>query len=142
MAYDAQRGNTVLLGGSRPGIRLNDTWIWNGATWTKQASGAPTASGFSYLTYDTKANQVVAYVYYALDNHPVADYTVIWDGARWTNRSTSSDPSPRANGSIAFDEATGQVVLYGGVFDQPQPFAETWVWDETSWSLWQPAAGA
>src|SRR5207237_10658342 len=72
----------------------------------------------------------------------VAEYTITWNGSRWTNRSTSGDPSPRADGSIAFNERTGQVVLYGGTFDQPQPFAETWVWDGASWSLWRAAEGA
>jgi hypothetical protein len=142
MAYDAERGNTVMFGGTAAGVRLNDTWIWDGSTWARQTAGAPTARGFAYMTYDSKTKKVVAYVYYALDNHPVAEYTIVWDGARWTDRSTPSDPSPRADGSIAFDEATGQVVLYGGVFDQPQPFAEMWVWNGTTWSLWQPPKGA
>jgi len=142
MAYDAERGNMVMFGGSAAGIRLNDTWIWNGATWTKQTAPAPTAKGFGYATWDSKSKEVVVYVYYAVDNHPVTEYTITWNGARWTNRSTSGDPSPRADGSIAFDERTGQVVLYGGTFDRPQPFAEMWVWDGASWSLWRAAEGA
>jgi len=40
------------------------------------------------------------------------------------------------------DDATGQVVLHGGSFDQQQPFAETSVWDGSKWSLWSPTAGA
>src|SRR5437667_226672 len=47
-----------------------------------------------------------------------------------------------AGGHSAYDEATGQVVLYGGSSDQPQPFSETWVRDGSTWSLWSPTAGA
>ena len=142
MAYDAARGDTVLFGGSMGGARLNDTWTWDGTNWTRQAAPAPAASGWSVLTYDAAHLEVVGYVYYALDNHPVAEYTITWDGARWTDRTTSADPSPRAETPMAFDADTRQVVLYGGTFIDPQPFSDTWLWDGSKWSLWQAAGGA
>jgi len=142
MAYDPLHGDTVLFGGSMPGVRLNDTWTWDGTTWTKQAGAPPVASGWSYMTYDPAANQLVAFVYFALDHHEPARYTMTWDGTRWTDRTETGGPSPRADVGIAYDDVTGQVVLYGGSFDQPQAFAETWVWDGAKWSLWSPTAGA
>lgn len=142
MAYDAERGQTVLFGGSMPGVRLNDTWIWDGSNWTRQTSSPPRASGFTNLTYDAAAKEVVAYVYFGLDPYSPAEYTITWDGTRWTDRTSASDPSPRANTAIAYNDADGHVVLYGGVFDQPQPFGETWVWDGSTWSLWSQPAGA
>lgn len=142
MAYDPLRGNTVLFGGSMPGIRLNDTWTWDGTTWTEQTGVAPAASGWSYMTYSSTAKQMVAFVYFGLDNHEPAGYTITWDGTRWTDRTDATQPSPRADVGIAYDEATGQVVLYGGTFDQPQPFSDTWIWDGSRWSLWSPTAGA
>jgi hypothetical protein len=142
MAYDAERGVTVLFGGSLPGVRLNDTWTWDGTSWTRQASAAPTASGFTYMTYDATTKEVIAYVYFGLDPYPPAEYTIAWDGTRWTDRTNASDPSPRADAAIAFDSASGKVVLYGGTFDQPQPFGETWLWDGSTWSLWRQPAGA
>ena len=142
MAYDAERGQTVLFGGSMPGVRLNDTWTWDGTNWARQVIAPPTASGWSYMTYDSAAKEVVAFVYFGLDNHQPAGYTIAWDGTRWTDRTNPSEPSPRADVGIAYDAQTDQVVLYGGTFDQPQPFAETWVWDGSTWSLWRPAAGA
>jgi hypothetical protein len=142
MAYDAARGVTVLFGGTMPGVRLDDTWTWDGAGWTRQAAAAPAASGWSSLVYDATLQQVVAYVYFALDNHPVAEYTIAWDGTKWIDRTTPTDPSPRADTMMAYDQGSRLLVLYGGTFDQPQPFGETWVWDGSKWSLWEPAGGA
>jgi len=42
MAYDATAGNVVLFGGTSinppgsPGTYFNDTWTWDGVTWTQQ----------------------------------------------------------------------------------------------------------
>src|SRR2546427_601106 len=77
-----------------------------------------------------------------LDHPPVAEYTITGEGARWNNRTTSADPSPRAETPMAYDSDTRQVVLYGGNFIDPQPFSDTWLWDGSKWSLWQPAGGA
>ena len=135
MTYDAARRLTVLFGGSMPGVRLNDTWTWDGVNWTKQPGPAPAASGWSTLTYDAATQQVVAYVYFGLDNNPVAEYTITWDGTRWTDRTTSDDPSPRAETRMAYDPGRGEVVMYG-------PTSELWVWEGSKWSLWRPAEGA
>ena len=145
--YDSKRHVVVLFGGggptgTGPALLLNDTWAWDGSTWTKQAGEPPAASGWTYLTYDSATRQIVGFVYFGLDNHEPAGYTLTWDGVQWTDRTNASQPSPRADAGIAYDEATGQVVLYGGSFDQPQPFSETWVRDGSTWSLWSPAAGA
>jgi hypothetical protein len=129
MAFDAARGDTVLFGGSMAGARFNDTWTWDGANWSEATTPAPQARGWSTLAYDAATREVVAYVYFGLDNNPVAEYTITWDGTRWTDRTSSSDPSPRAETRMAYDPETQQVVLYG-----PQP--ETWTWDGQNWSLW------
>src|SRR3989442_675746 len=141
-AYAPANGNTVLFGGSMPGVPLNDPWTWDGTTWTKQTAAPPAASGWSYMTYDPAVKQIVAFVYFGLDNHGPAGYTITWDGSRWTDRTNASQPSPRADVGMAYDQVTRQVVLYGGTFDHPQPFAAPWVWDGSTWSLWSPAAGA
>ena len=36
--YDAANARTILFGGSGPLGLLNDTWAWDGTTWTKLAS--------------------------------------------------------------------------------------------------------
>lgn len=136
MAYDAARADTVLFGGSMAGARFSDTWTWDGSNWTERPGPAPAARGWSSLAYDSATRQVVAYVYFALDNNPVAEYTITWDGDRWTDHSAPGDPSPRAETQVAYDPETQQVVLYGGSYVAPEPYNETWTWDGQKWSLW------
>src|SRR2546430_7908879 len=38
MVYDSARGVTVLFGGANPSGYLNDTWEWNGQSWTQRVS--------------------------------------------------------------------------------------------------------
>ena len=41
MAYDDQRQQTVLFGGTSGSVAFNDTWEWNGEDWTQVADGGP-----------------------------------------------------------------------------------------------------
>jgi hypothetical protein len=54
MAYDANIGAVVLFGGfSVPGQGLNDTWTWNGSTWTqRQTSTEPGGRWAAGLDFD------------------------------------------------------------------------------------------
>src|SRR5690349_4680664 len=40
--------------------------------------------------------------------------TWLWDGSDWAHAQTSTVPSPRTDPAIAYDDATRQVVLFGG----------------------------
>src|SRR5439155_8998130 len=60
-----------------------------------QAGAPPVASGWSRMRYDPAANQIVAFVYFGLDHHEPARYTMTWDGTRWTDRSETGGPSPK-----------------------------------------------
>ncbi len=131
MAYDEAVGVTVLFGGTLPGQRLNDTWTWDGLTWTRQQALPPVASGWSFLAYDSATKEVVAYIYFGLDNHPVAEFTITWDGTQWTDRTSTRDPSPRVGIALAFDPDTNQVVMFG-----PANAPETWIWDGATWSVY------
>jgi hypothetical protein len=134
MTYDVARGVTVLFGGSFGAARLNDTWTWDGTDWRQQPVAAPSARGWTQLAYDDSTKDVVGYVYYASDNQPLAEYTIVWDGTKWTDRTGTQDPTPRAEVRMTYDPDTSQVVLFG-------PTYETWTWDGSVWALWEPAAG-
>jgi|GEM_PF-842710 len=53
--------------------------------------------------------------------------------SRWS-RIDEPGPSPRWGGAFAFDEARGQLVLFGGSALGRGSVAETWSWDGASWA--------
>lgn len=53
----------------------------------------------------------------------------------------TAPPSPRAAASIAYDEASGQLVLFGGTTNGQSSGSlnETWTWNGSAWSLQHPS---
>ena len=140
MAFDNSRRTAVLFGGwVRPDNYYGDTWVWNGIGW-RQFSPVrrPPARANQAMGYDSVRNRVVLFggsLYQTFYGD-----TWEWDGAAktWTLRSTTG-PSPRMFARMAFDEARGVMVLFGGQFkyQPPQPglqyFGDTWEWNGVLW---------
>jgi hypothetical protein len=56
----------------------------------------------------------------------------------WAKQSPTASPSARDYASIAYDAATGNVVLFGG--HGSGVLGDTWVWDGSAWTQQHPAA--
>ena len=54
-----------------------------------------------------------------------------WDGSQWQTINPSPRPSARTRPAMAFDEARGETVLFGGGTGSSN---DTWVWDGSSWA--------
>ncbi len=62
MAYDAQRGEVVLLGGDTTSAYLNDEWAWNGEQWAQLApTDIFTPRSGAAGAYDARAGAVVTF---------------------------------------------------------------------------------
>ncbi len=87
----------------------NDTWIWDGTTWTQRFPPTPPPfSGPSTLmAYDAGHQQTVLVDFF---NLPVS--TWIWDGSSWTKLNPLNSPSPRSGGALAFDPVSQKVILF------------------------------
>src|SRR5207245_336457 len=60
LAYDSNRGVTVLFGG--PGVLVNDVWEWNGANWTHVVpSVRPPARYTPAMAYDSARQTTVLF---------------------------------------------------------------------------------
>lgn len=55
--------------------------------------------------------------------------TWTWNGFTWTKRHPATSPDARGGASMAYDAATGTVVLFGGVLsDGTGVYDDTWTW--------------
>jgi hypothetical protein len=64
--------------------------------------------------------------------------TWTWDGTTWTHQHPATSPPGRYGAAMAYDAATGTVVLFGG-FRFPAARSDTWTWDGTTWTQQSPA---
>lgn len=135
MAYDSQRGRTVLFGGDPI---TSDTWEWNGSTWTLMATTGPSARRTHAMAYDSHRGRTV--LVGGMDNLLVyPGDTWEWDGSTWMQQA-GSGPSTRDSPAVAYDSQRRRTVLFGGhVFNPSPPYSvamsDTWEWDGSSWAL-------
>jgi galactose oxidase-like protein len=136
MAYDSVHQQVVLFGGTNSSGFLNDTWLWNGTTWTEQApTASPSARSSFAMAYDAAHSQVVLF---GGNNGSVLADTWVWDGTNWTQKSPTLSPSARSGHVMAYDSTHQQVVLFSGT-NGTTNFSDTWIWDGTNWTLKSPA---
>ena len=129
---------------SSNGVSLNDTWTWDGSNWTQQfPSVSPPGRRFDTqgMTYDAATHTVVFFGGIESDDSVLGD-TWTWNGITktWTQIFPASAPSPRRT-MIAYDGATGNVVLFGGDDDATgKEYNDTWTWDGVTWTQQFPAS--
>jgi hypothetical protein len=139
MAYDAATGTVVLFGGQNNSqMELDDTWVWDGSTWTEQALPAqPPAQSAAAMAYDAATGTVVL-LSDGLRQGKLGS-TWVWDGSTWAKQHPAASPPARYEAAIAYDAATGTVVLFGGTPSAPKGYGDTWVWDGSTWTQQHPA---
>ena len=120
------------------GSFLNDTWTWNGTTWTQQfPTTSPPARDAASMAYDSGTGQLVLFGGDDSSGGFLND-TWTWNGANWTQQFPTTSPPARADASMAYDSGTGQLVLFGG--DSSDGFLnDTWTWNGTTWTQQFPA---
>lgn len=101
-------------------LEADDTWTWDGYDWTAmEPSGRPSARYDAGFAYDAAHHSVVMFggSQFAFS---IGD-TWHWDGSDWIPADPGSSPPPRDT-SMAFDVATGHMILFGGFDDYFQVF--------------------
>ena len=144
MAYDPATGSMILFGGTYTlTARFNETWTWDGTTWTKLSptTSPPAAVGAS-MAYDPATGNMVLFGGGGIgpDNFLVGTWTFgpPQPSSTWTQLAPATSPTARTRGSMAYDPATGNVVLFGG-FNSSGLFGDTWTWNGTTWTKLSPA---
>lgn len=144
MAYDRKLGVVVLTGGdaSAPDGTAafpRDTWLWDGSAWSQGVGSPPMAMPLA--AYDDDLQTVVLVGFNNLSAggpglNGVGAHAEVWswDGSSWHKvSSAATGPPSRVQGSLAFDSAAHQLVLFGGLGDGIA-LGDTWTWDGTTWT--------
>jgi len=133
VVYDDEMHATVLFGGGISGVAFADTWLFSptqGWSQLSPATSPPPTSGPGFA-YDPVGKTAVLFGGNP-GNFVYVNTTWTWDGATWNQQFPPVSPSARAFNTepMAFDAASGTVVLFGGFANGGSSvLGDTWVWD-------------
>lgn len=150
MVYDETLKKTVLFGGFNDPAYLNETWLWDGTSWTKITKNPPTLRSLQSMWFDPNLKKTVVYggIGRLTSDDRITRYSDTWtfDGASWTELKPPVTPGTRYGAQVAVDPRTKRVVLFGGLrLDtngtvQTQVYAsDTWEFDGTTWKQMTPS---
>jgi hypothetical protein len=139
MALDEARGRVVMFGGlvGVPGAAADDTWEWDGVTWTlRQPATRPPARYGHALAYDRARQRIVMF------GGGTDTATWEWDGIDWMRHAPANSPPVSKGHGLAYDARRERIVLYGGCVDfdplmgvcNGPPHDELWEWDGDTWT--------
>jgi len=112
MAYDSDRGVTVMFGGGKLSARYDDTWEWDGNTWVLRCTACePGPRIWHAMSYDSAKGVTVLF---GGHNLGLLGDTWTWDGSGWAQLTTASTPSAREDHAMAYDADRQVTVLFGG----------------------------
>jgi len=140
MAYDPVSKKMVLFGGWDGTAHLNDTWTFDGTTWTRRKTAAsPSGRAGAAMAFDRKTRKLV--LFGGFDGAKYLGDTWLWDGAasHWTKAHPKTSP-PGLTGPMLFtDPKDGHVDEFGGYNGKFYQSA-TWRWAGTTWTQLNPAS--
>ncbi len=148
-----RRNRLVLFGGytffPAPGQSnfLQDTWEWNGSSWSRFSTPAPPPRYSGSMVFDPVRNVTLLFGGYGPGRVIYHDLWS-WNGQTWTEvshappstcaASNTTWPCARYGHTMAFDYARGVVVMHGGHnnpdWEDINYLNDTWEWDGTSWA--------
>jgi len=136
ITFDAARDEVVLFGGGSV-VPFDDTWRWNGFTWTLASPAvSPSARTGAPMAFDRQRNVAVLFGGRQPSGSVILGDTWEWNGSTWQQRFPVVSPPNREAALMAFDPVGGGVLLHSGVGDQGSGilFADTWSFDGTTWT--------
>lgn len=150
MALDPITNNVVLFGGTNRDVRaFNDTWLWDGVKWTQfltSPSNTPPARAAGGLGLDRNGtiDRLILFGGSPLGLLPetidagneALNDTWAWTQNGWVKLEPTDKPDPRYLFSMARDDASGQLLLFGGRNTSRTDvilFDDTWTWNGSTW---------
>ena len=138
MAYDAARGQIILIGGiDEVGFSFPETWAFDGSAWSivDDAAASPAQRVRPGLAYDPRSQQVV--LFGGGSGGSDQNDTWVWNGTAWSSVA-SNGPAARVGAGLVYDPLRERLVLVGG----DRRAIDTWAWEQTPWTPTGAAAPA
>ncbi|MCA9571433.1 MAG: hypothetical protein KC656_26525, partial [Myxococcales bacterium] len=131
LAPDLVRGELVLFGGQDGSLR-DDTWVWDGTTWTEVHPPLPVPAGRweHPLVWDPVREEIV--LFGGRGTTGVLDDTWVWDGSAWTELTPDERPPARSEHAMFWDPHRLEVVVHGGLSADAR-LDDTWAWNGDTW---------
>jgi hypothetical protein len=134
-AYDTTRDVLVLHGGLQSGANFDETWEWDGQTWTRFEGDGPSAREGALMAYDAARTNMILFGGSSPDMQLHGD-TWTWDGQHWALISETG-PAARFPGGMTYDPARQVVLMYSGHFaslsGESIDYDDLWAWDGSAW---------
>jgi PKD repeat protein len=96
LTYDAAIGGVVLFGGlvrASGGYFLDDTWVWDGTTWTQVLPTVKPSARYGHaMTYDAASSRVILFGGFAADTGGVTGDTWLFGERQALNAMASASP--------------------------------------------------
>jgi hypothetical protein len=137
MEFHAERHAMILFGGKEPNNVVDDTWSWNGTTWsdiTSQLTDPSPRTG-ARMAYDAAHHPLVLYGGCTggcgtLESHvtTVVKETYTLDGGDWTVWNNAAPPARCCVGMAYFASGPNTIYLFGGASDTTV-FGDLWKWN-------------
>ncbi|MBC8422391.1 MAG: fibronectin type III domain-containing protein, partial [Chloroflexi bacterium] len=132
MVYDSARNVIVLFGGWAESGHLNDTWEFDGLTWTQLSPvTSPSGRSFHAMVYDSVRQRIV--LFGGQDDGGSLDDTWEYYDGNWVQVIPAEHPAGRWAHAMAYDSDRGKAVLFGG-WDGLGCRNDTWEYDGANWS--------
>lgn len=143
LVYDSERQVVLLYGGESPSLTaLDDTWAWDGDTWSHVIVSGPGPRVGHAMAYDRASGLVVLHGGYADNRVMAGGETWLWDGHHWAH-DHARGPDPRARASMTYDPITESVLMFGGEREGQSPaLDELWSRDSSGWHMLSTGQGS
>jgi hypothetical protein len=122
----------VSFGGFDGINSYNDTWTFDGCTWSKLSpANSPPARADHGWVYDPDAGSAVMFGGESLTSLPDGD-TWLWTAGNWNQAAPNSSPGARLGPGMVWDGVNHRVMVFGGSYALVTYAGDTWEWDDVA----------
>lgn len=132
MVADPATSSVVLFGGRGADSQyVLGTWLWSAGNWSQATpTVSPPPRANANLAYDAATSTVVLWGGCCASTGAPFQDTWTWNGTAWQQQFPATSPPGSESASMAYDAATGTVVL----LSPSASGATTWTWDGVTWT--------